>query len=141
MDRGAWRATVHGVAKSWTRLSNLASTHVGCQSPFHCIFRAKEKCAPSFQVPQIPEEKWEWEWGAAPPFLALQRLLCGAAVCRLHSQSTAKRQPDWVDGGGGDACTLFSVSLRGGRKGESHCLASFPRNKILNADLKHMAVL
>ena len=22
MDRGAWRATVHGVAKSWTRLSN-----------------------------------------------------------------------------------------------------------------------
>ena len=21
-DRGAWRATVHGVAKSWTRLSN-----------------------------------------------------------------------------------------------------------------------
>ncbi|KAB0384688.1 hypothetical protein FD755_006605 [Muntiacus reevesi] len=23
MDRGAWRATVHGVAKSWTRLSNM----------------------------------------------------------------------------------------------------------------------
>ena len=22
MDRGAWRATVHGVAKSWPRLSN-----------------------------------------------------------------------------------------------------------------------
>ena len=22
MDRGAWRATVHGVAKGWTRLSN-----------------------------------------------------------------------------------------------------------------------
>ena len=22
MDRGAWRATVHGVAKSWNRLSN-----------------------------------------------------------------------------------------------------------------------
>ena len=22
MDRGAWRATVHGVANSWTRLSN-----------------------------------------------------------------------------------------------------------------------
>ena len=25
MDRGAWRATVHGVAKSWTRLSNFTS--------------------------------------------------------------------------------------------------------------------
>ena len=23
MDRGAWRATVHGVAKSWTRLSDF----------------------------------------------------------------------------------------------------------------------
>ena len=22
MDRGAWRSTVHGVPKSWTRLSN-----------------------------------------------------------------------------------------------------------------------
>ena len=27
MDRGAWRATVHRVAKSWTRLKRL-STHV-----------------------------------------------------------------------------------------------------------------
>ena len=24
MDRGAWRATVHGVAKSWTRLKQLS---------------------------------------------------------------------------------------------------------------------
>ena len=30
MDRGAWRATVHGVAKSRTRLSYLAlSMHIG----------------------------------------------------------------------------------------------------------------
>ena len=26
MDRGAWRATVHGVAKSWTGLSNNTFT-------------------------------------------------------------------------------------------------------------------
>ena len=25
MDRGAWQATVHGVSKSWTRLSDLAA--------------------------------------------------------------------------------------------------------------------
>ena len=24
MDRGAWQATTHGIAKSWTQLSNLA---------------------------------------------------------------------------------------------------------------------
>ena len=27
MDKGAWWATVHGVAESWTRLSDLAHTH------------------------------------------------------------------------------------------------------------------
>ena len=27
MDGGAWWATVHGVAKSWTRLSNFTSLH------------------------------------------------------------------------------------------------------------------
>ena len=27
MDRGAWRAIVHGVTKSWTQLSNWAHTH------------------------------------------------------------------------------------------------------------------
>ena len=27
MNRGAWRATVHGVAKSWTRLNNFTSLH------------------------------------------------------------------------------------------------------------------
>ena len=26
MTRGAWRATVHGVTKSWTRLSNFTFT-------------------------------------------------------------------------------------------------------------------
>ena len=26
MDRGAWRATVHGVSKSWTRLSDFTFT-------------------------------------------------------------------------------------------------------------------
>ena len=34
MDRGAWEAAAHGVAKSWTRLSNFTFT-------FH--FRALEK--------------------------------------------------------------------------------------------------
>ena len=29
MDRGAWRATVHGVAKSWTRLKTLSTGEGG----------------------------------------------------------------------------------------------------------------
>ena len=27
MDRGAWRATVHGVTKSWTRLKDWSTEH------------------------------------------------------------------------------------------------------------------
>ena len=27
MDRGAWHAAVHGVAKSWIQLSNLTELH------------------------------------------------------------------------------------------------------------------
>jgi len=30
MDRGAWWATVHGVAKSWTRLSNSHFIFINC---------------------------------------------------------------------------------------------------------------
>ena len=44
MDRGAYWATVHGVAKSWTQLSDLTSVHVsrnlfplGCSIWWHII--------------------------------------------------------------------------------------------------------
>ena len=37
MDRGAWRATVHGVAKRWTRLSDLACTHANSVSIKHYL--------------------------------------------------------------------------------------------------------
>ena len=33
MDRGAWQATVHGVAKSWTQLSD-----------YHSLNSLKKKC-------------------------------------------------------------------------------------------------
>ena len=32
MDRGAWRATVHGVAKSWTRLEQLSTAQYSTKS-------------------------------------------------------------------------------------------------------------
>ena len=31
MDRGAWRATVHRVTKSWTRLMQLSAQSCGCR--------------------------------------------------------------------------------------------------------------
>ena len=39
MDREAWRATVHGVAKSWTRLSNWTELNPKIiSSNFFCLF-------------------------------------------------------------------------------------------------------
>ena len=36
MDRGAWRATVHGVTKSWTRQST--HTHLFILAAPHCMW-------------------------------------------------------------------------------------------------------
>ena len=52
MDGGAWKAAVHGVAKSWTRLSDLTFT-------FHCHALEKEMAAHSsvlaWRMPGIGE--------------------------------------------------------------------------------------
>ena len=45
MDRGAWRATVHGVTKSRTRLSDFTSLHY-CEGGSLCY-------------PTVPESGWE----------------------------------------------------------------------------------
>ena len=42
-DRGAWRAAVHGIAKSWTQLRDSIATNKikhSCQPHFKCL-RAK----------------------------------------------------------------------------------------------------
>ena len=41
MDRGAWRATAHGVAKSWTRLSTQANTGTVLQAAVQSLCRAR----------------------------------------------------------------------------------------------------
>ena len=60
MDRGAWGATVHGVAKSWTRLSDQRMIGVtGGESPKTPLYRKKEPGNPSalleINMLKIPE--------------------------------------------------------------------------------------
>jgi len=38
MDRGAWWAPIHGVAKSRTRLSSTTTTTAGCNSPNRLVW-------------------------------------------------------------------------------------------------------
>ena len=57
MDRGAWWAVVHGVAKSWTRLSNVTFT-------FHFHALEKEMAThPSVLAWRIPGTGGAW-WAA-----------------------------------------------------------------------------
>ena len=42
MDRGAWLATVHRVAKSWTRLSDFTHTHIHRHTHTHRMKRVLE---------------------------------------------------------------------------------------------------
>ena len=41
MDRGAWRATVHKVPKSWTRLKQL-SMHTRIADLQYCVSRVQQ---------------------------------------------------------------------------------------------------
>ena len=54
MDRGAWRATAHGVTKSWIWLSNWAGTHAGLASLKMCD---EEKKAGGVGGVQLEEHK------------------------------------------------------------------------------------
>ena len=48
MDRGAWRATVYGVAKSWTQLSDYAFTFPTVTA--HCV------------QDEVQDSCCEWKW-------------------------------------------------------------------------------
>ena len=53
MDRGAWRATVHGVAEGWTQLSDFTFT-------FHFHALEKEMATHSSTLP------WKIPWMEEP---------------------------------------------------------------------------
>ena len=62
MDRGAWQAAVHGVAESWTRLSNFTfpgkNTRVGCCFLLQGIFptQGSNPCPQDWQAESLPLE-------------------------------------------------------------------------------------
>ena len=66
MDRGAWQATVHGVTKSWTQLSDFLSlthSHIHTHDFVH---------GSMYVVPQIQKTFW---WQLIPRHLALGSIL------------------------------------------------------------------
>ena len=70
MDRGAWKAAVHGVAEGWTRLSDLLSLFTFMH------WRRKWQPTPVF-LPgesQEPGARWAAVYGVAQSLTRLKRL-------------------------------------------------------------------
>ena len=105
MDRGAWRATVHGVAKSWTQLK-LVSMHAhrprntlrtGTQtrhehtrrcfdiSLYHCIFESAD-VEPTYQGWAMPFYIWDL------------RILGFCYPWESYHQSSLMARDNWVPG-------------------------------------------
>ena len=54
MDRGAWRATPHGVAKSWTRLSDF---HIHTAFSTHSALSILKEMPASFKNAMTKQQK------------------------------------------------------------------------------------
>ena len=61
MDRGAWRSTVLGVKKSWTRLTNTCTFSVGphqtATSPKVVLTHMQPTCLPHTFLYHLPEHR------------------------------------------------------------------------------------
>ena len=56
MDRGAWQAIVHGIAKGWTRLSDFTSLHAPRQAS---LVAQTVKNLPAMQETWVQSLGWE----------------------------------------------------------------------------------
>ena len=81
MDGGAWWATVHGVAKSWTRLSDFTFT-------FHFHALEKEMAAllhcSCLENPRDGAARWAAVYGVAQSRTRLKRLSSSIIVLLEH---------------------------------------------------------
>ena len=76
MDRGAWQASVHGVAKSWIRLSDFTYFSLSCTgeesgNPFQC------SC---LENPRDGGAWWAAIYGVAPSWTWLKQLSSSSSI-------------------------------------------------------------
>ena len=95
MDRGAWKATVHRVAKSWTRLNQL-NMHACCSGwVLHHLGCALELLVNIYKikVPGFPFRKfWSSKTGVEPSplcFCEMVTVMCGNGSCRMGESCAA----------------------------------------------------
>ena len=89
MDGGAWWAAVHGVAKSWTRLSNFTLTF-----HFHALEKemATHSSVLAWRIPGTEEPWWAAVSGVAQSRTRLKRLSSSSNSRSLERQPVEKAQ-------------------------------------------------
>ena len=96
MDRGAWRAIVHWVTESRTRLSNLAHMHADWASETWIIAEQKacfQKQEVSLREHGNPEAPYPREAAGPEPHCILTSALCpDPSKPQLHSSSVCSKQ-------------------------------------------------
>ena len=84
MDRGAWWAAVHGVAKSWTRLNNFTLT-------FHVHALEKENGNPlqysCLENPRDGGARWAAVYGVAQSRTRLKQLSSSSCSCERLAEA------------------------------------------------------
>lgn len=70
----------------------------------------------SFQVPRSRRRDASGRGCGTPVSCILETAVRNCAACGLLSQSTAKRQPDWVDRGEGNARCIIQCQFEGWRE-------------------------
>ena len=92
MDRGAWQATVHGVVKGQTRLSNQAHIPLASTEPIPANHKPcicpQEKAPPSTRSPPS-------RFPGPLSSEILVELVSSSHLCCQPSNSTARSSPTW----------------------------------------------
>ena len=91
MDRGAWQATVHGITKSRTWLSNLSTAHCGkwCFIKIVCNFKARSRsvlvvsflCSSTSLLNRMHFSRAEWYYWELLGLLCVILSLAAAEEC------------------------------------------------------------
>ena len=76
MDRRVWQATVHGVAKSWTPLTNTHSEHELCPLSLNITQFIGLTKGGIRQIPSMRMTAWLWSQHELIMLLVLRILLC-----------------------------------------------------------------